>query len=464
MEVLILVGALVAVAWGALLLWRGGPLAGCAMVLAAGTCFGHAFYHLATGAIPLTADRALWALVMAQFVVWYRFGWVNHRSWRTADVVTGLFFAWLLVSCLTHDWRDSGYQALARLVFFYVMPLGLYVVASRSLQPRQGTAVAQVCLALFGMYLAFTAIAETRQWTALVLPEYIASPEFEEFLGRGRGPFLNPVANGFAMNICLCAILLLWPSSHLGRLVAMAIVGLLAIGIYYTLTRSVWMGTALSLTIVGAEIIPRRWRLPLIGGVVALGAVLVVVQWNNLVAFKRDKGLSSEETEASVKLRPVLARIAWNMFVDRPLVGCGFGQYARENVDYLNDRTTDLPLAVGRPFVQHNVWLNVLVETGLVGLTLFCAMLWLWGRDAWRVFRSPGVPLRVRRQALLFVAILGAYLPNGMFHDMALVPMVNMFFFFFAGWTEGLSIPTPQPQTGSRRLPNEESPRMLQPV
>ena len=106
------------------------------------------------------------------------------------------------------------------------------------------------------------------------------------------------------------------------------------------------------------------------------------------MAFKRDEGLSAREAAESVKLRPILARIAWNMFRDRPMLGCGFGQYKSEHVNYLADRSTDLPLEKGRSYVQHNVFLALLAETGLVGMGLFVLLLALWTRDAWRLWRG----------------------------------------------------------------------------
>ena len=63
----------------------------------------------------------------------------------------------------------------------------------------------------FGVYLAFTGVAETRGMPALVFPKYILTSEFTEFLGRGRGPFLNPVTNGIFMAVCICCTLMWWP-------------------------------------------------------------------------------------------------------------------------------------------------------------------------------------------------------------------------------------------------------------
>ncbi len=130
------------------------------------------------------------------------------------------------------------------------------------------------------------------------------------------------------------------------------------------------------------------------------------------------------------------------MFLDRPLVGCGLGQYSDQCVDYLHDPSTDLPLETARRYVQHNVWLALLTETGLVGAGLFSILLWLWTAHAWRLWHSSTAPPWARRQGLLWLALLGMYIPCAMFHNVSLIPMVNMLMFFLAGLTMGLRPPT----------------------
>ena len=178
---------------------------------------------------------------------------------------------------------------------------------------------------------------------------------------------------------------------------------------------------------------PSKWRVPVLGAAVLLAGVFAAANWEQFVAFKRDKNLTARETADSVNVRPVMARVAWLMVLDRPLWGCGFDQYFPEHMNYLADRSTDLVLEKSRPYSQHNLLLGIATETGLVGLGLFLLLLVLWGRDAWLLWRSVESPLWVRQQGLLFLAVLSAYMVNGMFHQIALVPMSNIVLFFVAG-------------------------------
>ena len=198
------------------------------------------------------------------------------------------------------------------------------------------------------------------------------------------------------------------------------------------------MGGALVLALAVGAALPWNWRLPLLGGGLAAAAILAAMNWESLVMFKRDKALSAEKTEESVELRPIMARVAWNMFLDRPLLGCGYAQYGPEHENYLADRSTDLPLERARGYIAHNVVFSLLTETGLVGLGLFLAMVFFWTRDAWRLWSDAALPLWARQAGLLWMIVLGAYLVNGMFHDVSVQPMMNMTLFFLAGVTAGL--------------------------
>jgi O-antigen ligase len=295
------------------------------------------------------------------------------------------------------------------------------------------------CLAGFGAYLALTAVAEVNQLYWAVFPKYIASPEYEEFFGRARGPFLNPIANGFLLGACLIGALSLWPrANRAGRAGLLLLASLICLGVYYTLTRSVWLGAGAGLLVYLGLTLPRAWRAPILAGSLILATVVGMTQWERLLAFKRDQALSARDVAESVKLRPVLAIVAWNMFLDRPLVGCGFGHYQSESVNYLADRSTTLPLEKARPFRQHNVFLSVLTETGLIGAGLFILLLLLWTRDAWLTWKSPRTPAGVRPLAVIFLALLANYAVNGMFHDMSVIAMVNMVLFCMAGVASGL--------------------------
>lgn len=449
MELLLLIGAIVGLAWGGVILVRGGLVGGMLLVLLSGACFGHAFFKIPAGPLPITADRLLLLVVIAQYIVYRNWGRTDPKPLARADVLLGAFLLVLCVSTVTHDFTFKKALPASQLVFFYLMPAVIYWIARQTAWTEPAAKWLFGGLGVFGVYLALTAVAETHGWWAIVFPKYIASADFKEFYGRGRGPLLNPAGNGLLQTLGLCAALMLWPRcNRRGQLLLLGLVPVMAYGIYCTYTRSAWMGAAGALGVVVALTMPRGWRTPVLGTAIAASLLVTAVSWEQIVAFKRDKELTAEDAAESAKLRPILAQVAWSMFLDRPLLGCGYGQYERESTPYLSDRSTDLPLEKARPYVQHNVFLGLLTETGLLGMGLFIGVLIYWTRMAWRLWRAEAAPLWVRQTGLLFLAFLAAYLANGMFQDVSIIPMVNMVLFFLGGSIMAL---TPWIVKGTRR-------------
>lgn len=436
MEFLLGIAALVVLAWWLVVTGRGGLLAGCLAVLVAGIFFGASFYRIETEPIPVTADRLLFVALLAQYAICLKLGWAEWKPLGKADVVLAALLVVLTASTLTHPWQVRGAEPLARLLFYFFMPAALYGVARQTeITPRLVRGVT-LALALVGVYVGSIAILEWRQLDALVFPRYIASPEHIEFLGRARGPLLNPAANGILLAVCLTAGLLWWPAvGRWGKLGLVLFAAVLLLAVYGTLTRTAWMGAAAALGTLSAVTLPRQWRGLVLIGLLVLGAMVVVTQGERLMAFRRDRHLSAQETAESVRLRPVLAMVAWKMFLDKPLLGHGFGQYMTESRTYLSDRDTQLVLESARPFTQHNVWLALLAETGLTGAGLFTLLFVFWTRDAWRLWRSRELDPWLRRLGLLWLGSLAGYLPNAMMHDASIMPMVNMLIFFVAGTT-----------------------------
>jgi O-antigen ligase len=150
------------------------------------------------------------------------------------------------------------------------------------------------------------------------------------------------------------------------------------------------------------------------------------------------------------------------MFRDRPLLGCGFGQYDREKMPYLADRSSELPLEKSTPYVQHNAFLSLMVETGVIGVSFYVLLLLLWVRNAWRLWNDNDTTPIVRNSSILFLTLLGAYLPNSLFQDTNIIDGLNLLLFFMAGVISGLAAAAQrQPEnfagySQERELPDRE--------
>ncbi len=414
-------------------------------VIAATVVVGYDFFHLKAGPIPLTIDRGLLMVLAGLCGVHYLQGRENLRPLNRGDYAILSLLVLLTVNTLMHDWKYLENMPLSRLLFFYMLPVVLYfVMRTIRLQAIDLKRIAMIFVAI-GVYLAVTAIAEAREIQSLVFPKYILDPG--EFYGRGRGPLLNPVINGILMVIGCGSLWLGWPQSSTRRRgVIVALTALLTAGIFYTLTRSVWMGYVACGALLIWYPASRQMKGTLwIAGVLAL-IVSLPILGEKLFSFKRDKEVSQSEMEESAKLRPMFAEVAWSMFQDRPLLGCGFGQYLSENEPYLKSAHTDRPLERTRIYSQHNVFLAYLCETGLLGLGVFLVLLSIMALDGWRLWKNPQKSLLSRQFGLLVIAMLLCYAVNGMFHDVSIIPLANGLLLFLYGVVNNLNTEALQSQ------------------
>src|SRR4029079_17566337 len=179
----------------------------------------------------------------------------------------------MIVSTLTHDWTIEKKFPLLCLIFFWVIPFIIYWIMRQSRLGDREILWIFGGFTLFGVYLSLTAMAEAGQIPSLVFPSYIASPAHKEFLGRARGPVLNPAGNGVLIAVCLAALTMWWPRvGQIGKLVIATVLGpLMLAGLYCTLTRSAWMGGGLCLLVVFGATMPRKWRAPALVGLLLIG-------------------------------------------------------------------------------------------------------------------------------------------------------------------------------------------------
>ena len=201
-----------------------------------------------------------------------------------------------------------------------------------------------------------------------------------------------------------------------------------------------WMGGRLGLSIFVGFNLSRPWRRLFFSCSLIASLALFAAKWDSVWNLKRDVHLDASASVESAELRPILAKVAYEMFLDRPLWGCGYGQYDHEKLPYLADRSSsDLPLEKVTPYVQHNAFLALLVETGLLGMGLFVLLLALWIRNAWQIYRCTEANSTVQQTGILFLALLGAYVPSAMFQDTNIIDGVNLLLFFVAGVVSGLA-------------------------
>lgn len=431
------IGAAAALVWGANYVRAGRLLTCCTAFVVLGYVFPHPFWHANIGVTTLTVDR----LALAGVVVMLLF----HFHWTKLAVRRMVGCDWLLVAlviyltarCATTPPAGEFHAHVGpwwRIIASFWMPAVLYAAIRAAPLSQSAWRLMLWCLTCLGAYLAWTAIAEVHlQWWA-VFPRFISDPNLGPHFGRARGPALMSASLGVFLTVCFWASWFLWPRvSHAAKVVLTGVMLAMAVGTYYTYTRSTWLGLGGGLAVITLLQIPRRRRVP-----VAVGCLLIAVI--GLLAFgdrltKMGRSDANGSAEHSAYQRASFAYLSLQMFRDAPVFGCGVSRFYDKKLPYLSDRSQPIELESLRQLDHHNTLLSILVETGLVGCTLFVALLATWSKASWDLIRQSPPGSWLRAQGLFSLAVMTTYLATALFHDLTLSPTEHWLLFMSAGVT-----------------------------
>lgn len=452
MPFVLLIVVLAALVWSAVAFRWLSPVGMAVATVVIGYVFGHAFWNLHLGPLPLTIDRLL-LLVLAGVAGWFVLR--GRTVWRTplpVDWAIVTLIGWLSVSYVLNNVgadTDLPTSPFFRLLFAFWVPALLYLTVR--LAPLRTATVNFILgtLTALGAYLAITAFAEiTGQWWA-VFPRYIADPDLGTHFGRARGPVLNSVSLGNYLAIGFWAAWTLRPRVARGwQVVLLGCMAMMALAVFSTFTRSVWMGLALSGLVMLIASAPRGMRLPVAAGAMGLGAVMAVVAWSFVLNLNRED--SGQVSQHSVQQRTAFAYVSWNMIRDEPLTGVGFGRFYDKKLPYLADRSQSFELESIRQLHHHNTFLSVATETGMLGLAAFVTMLLGWIAIGCRMALATGQSIATMQMGRLLLAALAIYLPSALFHDLSLISQDQALLFLVAG----LCVATAE-QSATRRTTSE---------
>ena len=274
-------------------------------------------------------------------------------------------------------------------------------------------------------YLSLTAIFFMIDAKQFIFPRYILDESLGYHADRARGPFLQAVANGVALNLLGLLALNSFRRKRLRAVLALLFVAALPLAIVATKTRAVWLSFALSILGLLFFSSSRRLRraclcLVLAGGI-GLAAVVTLSDRNDSLTDRL-------EERGPVIFRMEIYQAGWEMFLQKPLAGWGAVDMQTE----LSKRISDFHQ---EQFFFHNTYLEIVVQYGLVGLALY---LWIvvdlfkLGRRLRPIATADSSFLDQEFRSTLWPLLLGVYLLNASFVVMN-YQFVNGFLFTLAG-------------------------------
>jgi len=201
--------------------------------------------------------------------------------------------------------------------------------------------------------------------------------------------------NNFAnyLGCALASVVFLFGRRRLSLPLATLLAAPLLLGLVLSISRSAWIYVLLiSISACWTFWLGDRQRLkPLV--VFSLFVVIVFVSLNLAVAYSSwfspggaqtqtlgerwVQTVSSDQVQLGVQVRVYLLKEAWAMFVARPVIGVGFGEFAWNLLEHgasFDGRNPAMAIHA------HNVLLGLLAETGLLGALCVAVPLVLWLR------------------------------------------------------------------------------------
>ncbi len=308
----------------------------------------------------------------------------------------------------------------------WLVPFTLYQLAAYIFDDAQSLRRFETFSLVVLGYLSLTAIFFLIDAKQFIFPRYILDESLGYHADRARGPFLQAVANGVALNLLGLLALNSFRRKRLRALLALFFLASLPLAIVATKTRAVWLSFALSILGLLFFSSSCRLRRACLCLVVAGGIGLATA-----VSFAdRNASLTDRlEERGPVIFRMEIYQAGWEMFLQKPLAGWGAAEMQTE----LSKRISDFHQ---EQFFFHNTYLEIVVQYGLVGLVLY---LWIVV-DLFKLGRrlnsattfTLGAFLDEEFRTTLWPLLLGVYLLNASFVVMN-YQFVNGFLFTLAG-------------------------------
>jgi O-antigen ligase len=385
----------------------------------------------------LDIPRLMFAFLWLLFVLEILLG----RRPILPNTAVGTMMLWVIGAIILSEFI-TGKVIVGQFLNGFIIPYSMFMLCKNVFTDRRQVDRFVFWLAIpLSFYFPVTSILEHYEVYALIFPTYIGQAVVADveiyWGGRAMGAFLQPVATGFAM--IAMYVLAMYCLSRLkgafAKLYMLIISIVTPIGIFFTYTRSVFVGFFTAMVVL--FLFSRRLKMPAFVLIVGIG-LAVMGNWSSVKTGNREAGgLATYDTAQG---RMVLAQASLRMFMDHPFFGVGFTQFIGHAEPYVSQvRSTVLGYKeawIGLAVNQHNQLLTVLTEIGLVGFVPLVLLYYLLLRTLWKARFVPADSFDTDF-VVVVAAVVGTYLAEVLFVEPRYFEFMNTFPFMLAGIVAG---------------------------
>ena len=364
------------------------------------------------------------ALLLLVFVGLLR-ACLRREPLRLAGPVTWPMLALLLFALCGALAQPYEAETWSMFAARWLVPFVLYQLAAYVFDDPKSLRQFELFTLLVLGYLSLIAVFFMAGMKEFIFPRYILDESLGIHADRARGPFLQAVANGLALNLLGLLALDSFRRRRLRGVAALFLLAALPLAIVATRTRAVWASFAGSILMLLLSTRNRRLRRGCL--VLAVAGLIAIVA---LLSYADHHRSLSERMEESgpVKFRMAVYQAGWEMFLERPFSGWSERAMQAE----LANRITEFH---DERYYFHNTYLEILVRYGLIGLGLYLWVvidLFRIGRKRLRSNFSPDGALLDEQFRSVWPLMVLVYLVNATFVGMN-YQFVNGFLFTLAG-------------------------------
>ncbi len=262
--------------------------------------------------------------------------------------------------------QPIDHQTWSLLAAKFFVPFALFHLAGLVFRQEQQLRQFEIFALVVLAYLCLTSIAFLVGAKSLIFPRFILDESLGYHVDRARGPLLQAVANGVSLNMLGVLALHAFLRGRIRGLKAAALLASLPVAILATMTRAVWLSFALSIGILIFLSHNRKLRRICIG-VTMVGALGLLVA----LSFDDQRRTLTDRLRESGPLdfREAVYAGGWQMFLEKPFTGWGVNQMPAELARHVSGYKE-------KELYPHNTYLEILVEHGIIGLTLYAWLMW----------------------------------------------------------------------------------------